>query len=125
MDGGLRSGALLDQGLAPPSAEGTVCQLLDTGHRFQVRRHRIEPGKALPPCHHLHRSEHWTVVQGTARITRDGRPMLFTEGQSFLVALGQSHALENPGRIPLIMIEVWTGSYLAEDDTIPDPTATS
>ena len=79
----------------------------------------IEPGGALPACHHLHRAEHWTVVQGTARVTRDGRTQLFSEGQTFLVPLGQSHALQNPGRIPLILIEIWTGTYLEEDDLIP------
>ena len=96
------------------------CLRLDAGHRYQVRRHRIEPGGALPPCHHLHRAEHWTVVQGTARITRDGKVELFSEGQSFQVSLGQVHALENPGRIPLILIEVWIGAYLGEDDLISD-----
>jgi mannose-6-phosphate isomerase-like protein (cupin superfamily) len=106
-----------------PGAGEPSCTQLDIGHRYQVRRHRIEPGGALPSCHHLHRAEHWTVVQGTARVTRDGRTQLFSEGQTFLVPLGQPNGLENPGRIPLILIEVWTGAYLAEDDRITDPVA--
>lgn len=119
MDGGFGTAALV----APGSHRGAlavVCTRLDTGPRYQVRRYQIEPGAALPPCHHLHRAEHWTVVQGTARVTRDGQSALFSEGLSFHVTLGQTHAVENPGRIPLILIEVWTGSYLGEDDVIVD-----
>lgn len=120
MDGGIATSAFQDQGLAPPPRGDASCQLLDNGPRFQVRRHRIEPGAALPSCHHLHRSEHWTVVQGTARVTRGEGSALFAEGQSFAVPLGQTHRVENPGRIPLILVEVCTGSYFGEDDTIAD-----
>lgn len=120
MDGGFGP---IHQATGPAGAvsgtTGTACTQLDAGHRYRVRRHMIEPGGALPACHHLHRAEHWTVVQGTARVTRDGRTQLFSEGQTFLVPLGQSHALQNPGRIPLILIEIWTGTYLEEDDLIP------
>lgn len=122
MDGGFRAGTGWSpvQTGAVGGSDRETCLPLDAGHRYQVRRHRIEPGGALPWCHHLHRTEHWTVVQGTARVIRDGVPALVSEGQSFTVALGQSHALENPGRIPLVLIEVWTGTYLGEDDLVAE-----
>ncbi len=125
MDGGFGTQALHPPGTAGglPGATGDSCTKLDTGHRYQVRRNQINPGGVRPSCHHLHRAEHWTVVQGTARVTRDGQTQLFSEGQSFLVPLRQAHALENPGRIPLILIEVWTGAYLADDDLIPNTTS--
>jgi|JI7StandDraft_1071085.scaffolds.fasta_scaffold109973_2 mannose-6-phosphate isomerase-like protein (cupin superfamily) len=100
---------------------GATCDRLDTGARYEVRRHRIDPGATLAPCAHLHRTEHWIVVQGTARLTRNGEARLYSEGQSFPIPQGQVHSLDNPGRIPVVLIDVWTGGYLAEDDLVFAP----
>lgn len=101
------------------------CQDLDSGHRYQVRRHCLMPGNSLPPCRHLHHAEHWLVVQGTARVMIGETTKLVSEGQTFGVAVGQVHALSNPGHIPAVLIEVITGSYLGDDDLIPsDPPET-
>lgn len=125
MDGGFgnHGNRPFDSSTAIAGAPATDCALLDAGHRYQVRRYQIAPGASVPPCHHLHRTEHWTVVQGTARLVCNGKPALFSEGQSFLVPLGHAHKVENPGRIPLVLIKVWTGSYLGDDDRIADSPA--
>ena len=88
------------------------------GGRFQVKRIHVHPGAALSLQSHHHRAEHWIVVQGTARITVDGSVSLLTENQSVYIPLGAVHRLENPGKLPLTLIEVQTGSYLGEDDII-------
>jgi mannose-1-phosphate guanylyltransferase/mannose-6-phosphate isomerase len=91
---------------------------LAMGGRFQVKRIHVHPGAALSLQSHHHRSEHWIVVEGTARVTIDGREQLVTENQSVYIPLGAVHRMENPGKVPMILIEVQTGSYLGEDDII-------
>ena len=89
---------------------------LDNGARFQVKRIMVRPGAALSLQMHHHRAEHWVVVKGTARVVRDHEQFLITENQSTYIPVGVRHRLENPGLIPLEMIEVQSGSYLGEDD---------
>jgi mannose-1-phosphate guanylyltransferase/mannose-6-phosphate isomerase len=86
------------------------------GGRFQVKRILVNPGAALSLQSHHHRSEHWIVVEGTARVTVDDEVKLLTENQSVYIPLGATHRLENPGKVPMMLIEVQTGSYLGEDD---------
>ncbi|MEM7709495.1 MAG: mannose-1-phosphate guanylyltransferase/mannose-6-phosphate isomerase [Pseudomonadota bacterium] len=86
--------------------------------RFQVKRIHVHPGGALSLQSHLHRAEHWIVVAGTARITLDGEVRLLSETQSVHIPLGAVHRLENPGKVPMVLIEVQTGPYLAEDDIV-------
>lgn len=89
---------------------------LDNGARFQVKRIMVRPGAALSLQMHHHRAEHWVVVKGTARVVRDHEQFLITENQSTYIPVGVRHRLENPGLIPLEMIEVQSGGYLGEDD---------
>lgn len=91
---------------------------VDFGERFQVKRIVVKPGAALSLQMHHHRAEHWVVVQGTARVTRNEEIYLVTENESTYIPLGTSHRLENPGRVPLEMIEIQSGSYLGEDDIV-------
>jgi len=91
---------------------------LVVGPRFQVKRIVVHPGAALSLQSHHHRSEHWIVVEGTARVTIDSEVKLVTENQSVYLPLGAVHRMENPGKVPLTLIEVQTGSYLGEDDII-------
>lgn len=88
------------------------------GDRFQVKRIFVHPGGALSLQSHHHRAEHWIVVQGTARVTLGEEVQLVTENQSVYIPLGVTHRLENPGKVPMVLIEVQTGSYLGEDDII-------
>lgn len=88
------------------------------GDRFQVKRIHVHPGAALSLQSHIHRSEHWIVVEGTARVTVDGESRLVTENQSVYIPLGAIHRMENPGKRPMVLIEVQTGTYLGEDDII-------
>ncbi|MBI1650143.1 mannose-1-phosphate guanylyltransferase/mannose-6-phosphate isomerase [Hyphomicrobium sulfonivorans] len=89
---------------------------LAIGPRFQVKRIVVHPGAALSLQSHHHRSEHWIVVEGTAKVTIDGETKLVTENQSVYVPLGSIHRMENPGKVAMVLIEVQTGSYLGEDD---------
>ena len=91
---------------------------LHNGHRVQVKHITVKPGGQLSLQMHHHRAEHWIVVQGTARIRRGDEEMMLTEDQSTYIPLGTMHRLENPGKIPLHLIEVQSGSYLGEDDII-------
>ena len=91
---------------------------IDAGERFQVKRIVVNPGAALSLQMHHHRAEHWIVVQGTARVTRGEEILLLTENQSTYIPLGTVHRLENPGKLPLEMIEVQSGGYLGEDDIV-------
>lgn len=91
---------------------------IDAGARFQVKRIMVNPGAKLSLQMHHHRAEHWVVVTGTARITRDGETELVSENQSTYIPLGIKHRLENPGQIPLHLIEVQSGAYLGEDDIV-------
>lgn len=91
---------------------------LALGNRFQVKRIVVKPGAALSLQSHHHRSEHWIVVEGTARVTVDDEVRLVTENESVYIPLGAIHRLENPGKLPMVLIEVQTGSYLGEDDIL-------
>ncbi len=91
---------------------------VDAGERFQVKRITVNPGAALSLQMHHHRAEHWIVVTGTARVTRGDDVFLLTENQSTYIPLGTKHRLENPGAMPLEMIEVQSGGYLGEDDIV-------
>lgn len=91
---------------------------IDVGARFQVKRITVKPGAALSLQMHHHRAEHWIVVSGTARVTRGEEVFLLGENQSTYIPLGVKHRLENPGQVPLELIEVQSGSYLGEDDIV-------
>ncbi len=91
---------------------------LVVGERFQVKRIVVNPGAALSLQSHHHRAEHWIVVAGTAKVTVDDEVKLVTENQSVYIPLGAVHRMENPGKVPMVLIEVQTGSYLGEDDII-------
>lgn len=87
-----------------------------TGDRFQVKRIVVHPGAALSLQSHHHRAEHWIVVAGTAKVTIDNEVSLISENQSVYIPLGAIHRMENPGKLPMVLIEVQTGAYLGEDD---------
>lgn len=91
---------------------------VDLGERFQVKRLIVRPGAALSLQKHMHRAEHWVVVRGTAQVTIDGEERLVHENESTYIPIGAVHRLANPGKIPLELVEVQTGSYLGEDDII-------
>lgn len=91
---------------------------VDQGDRFQVKRIIVKPGESLSLQMHHHRAEHWVVVQGTAEVHLDGDSHLISENQSIYIPLGSRHRLTNPGKLPLHLIEVQSGSYLGEDDIV-------
>ena len=91
---------------------------IENGERFQVKRLKVKPGATLSLQMHHHRAEHWIVVSGTARITRGEEVFLLEENQSTYIPIGVKHRIENPGMIPLHIIEVQSGSYLGEDDIV-------
>lgn len=91
---------------------------IDNGARFQVKRITVKPGATLSLQMHHHRAEHWIVVSGTAEVTRGDEVILLTENQSTYIPLGVTHRLKNPGKLPLELIEVQSGSYLGEDDIV-------
>lgn len=91
-------------------------ECVDSGERFQVKRIMVNSGATLSLQRHFHRAEHWVVVKGTAHITNGDQTIILTENQSTYIPLGAKHRLENPGTIPLEIIEIQTGSYLGEDD---------
>jgi len=91
---------------------------VDAGQRFQVKRICVKPGASLSLQMHHHRAEHWIVVTGTAKVTKGDEVFLVSENQSTYIPLGIKHRLENPGIVPLEMIEVQSGSYLGEDDIV-------
>lgn len=91
---------------------------IDNGERFQVKRITVNPGGTLSLQMHHHRAEHWIVVSGTAEVTRGDEIILLTENQSTYIPLGVTHRLRNPGKLPLELIEVQSGSYLGEDDIV-------
>lgn len=95
-----------------------VYDSIDNGERYQVKRITVRPGAKLSVQMHHHRAEHWIVVSGTAQITNGDKTYLLTENQSTYIPVGQVHALENPGKIPLELIEVQSGGYLGEDDIV-------
>jgi len=91
---------------------------IDMGPRHQVKRITVKPGAALSLQMHHHRAEHWIVVSGTAEVTRGDEVLLLSENQSTYIPLGVTHRLRNPGKVPLELIEVQSGSYLGEDDIV-------
>ncbi|MEM8576506.1 MAG: mannose-1-phosphate guanylyltransferase/mannose-6-phosphate isomerase [Pseudomonadota bacterium] len=91
---------------------------LAVGERFQVKRIVVHPGAALSLQSHHHRAEHWVVVEGTARVTINDEDRLVTENQSVYIPTGAVHRMENPGKVPMVLIEVQTGAYLGEDDIV-------
>jgi mannose-1-phosphate guanylyltransferase/mannose-6-phosphate isomerase len=91
---------------------------IGSGERFQVKRIMVKPGAKLSLQMHHHRAEHWVVVSGTAKVTNGERDYLLTENQSTYIPVGVVHSLENPGKIPLELIEIQSGGYLGEDDII-------
>ena len=91
---------------------------VDEGQRFQVKRLMVKPGATLSLQMHHHRAEHWIVVSGTARITCDDRVFLLSENESTYIPVGAKHRIENPGKVPLHIVEVQSGSYLGEDDIV-------
>lgn len=93
-------------------------QTVDHEERFQVKRITVNPGASLSLQLHHHRAEHWVVVKGTARVICDDKEIMLSENQSTFIPLGTRHRLENPGKIPLELIEVQSGSYLGEDDIV-------
>jgi len=93
-------------------------ECIDREERFQVKRITVNPGASLSSQMHHHRAEHWIVVKGTAKITHGSETLILTENQSTYIPLGVVHRLENPGKIPLELIEVQSGSYLGEDDIV-------
>ncbi|MET0027106.1 MAG: mannose-1-phosphate guanylyltransferase/mannose-6-phosphate isomerase [Candidatus Thiodiazotropha sp.] len=93
-------------------------ETVDECERFKVKRIVVNPGASLSLQKHHHRAEHWVVVKGTAKITRGEKELLLTEDQSVYIPLGTKHRLENPGLIPLEIVEIQTGSYLGEDDIV-------
>lgn len=95
-----------------------VYDSIEAGERYQVKRITVSPGAKLSVQMHHHRAEHWVVVSGTARVTNGEKTFLVTENESTFIPIGEVHALENPGKIPLELIEVQSGSYLGEDDIV-------
>lgn len=93
-------------------------ELIEAGERYQVKHLMVKPGASLSLQMHHHRAEHWVVVKGTARVTIDDRTRLISENESTYIPIGAKHRLENPGMLPLSIIEVQSGSYLGEDDII-------
>ena len=92
--------------------------IFDAGERFRVKLIVVDPGQKLSLQWHHHRAEHWIIVSGTAKVTRGEETVLLTENQSIYIELGQVHRLENPGKVPLKLIAVQTGTYLGEDDIV-------
>ena len=91
---------------------------VEEGDRFKVKRITVKPGAKLSLQMHHHRAEHWIVVSGTAKVQRGEDVMILTENESTYIHVGQTHSLENPGKLPLELIEIQTGSYLGEDDIV-------
>jgi mannose-1-phosphate guanylyltransferase/mannose-6-phosphate isomerase len=91
---------------------------VDSGDRFQVKRIMVKPGAALSLQMHHHRAEHWVVVSGTAKVTRGDSEILLSENESTFIPIGMKHRLENPGKVPLYLVEVQSGGYLGEDDIV-------
>jgi mannose-1-phosphate guanylyltransferase/mannose-6-phosphate isomerase len=97
---------------------GGSYQGIDEGSRFQVKHIEVKPGANLSPQMHHHRAEHWIIVSGTARVTRGDETFNLYENQSTYIPIGERHSLENPGKVPLRLIEVQSGEYLGEDDIV-------
>ncbi|MBD2182457.1 phosphomannose isomerase type II C-terminal cupin domain [Planktothrix sp. FACHB-1355] len=96
---------------------GTVT-ILEEAERYRINRIEVKPGHHISTQMHYHRSEHWVVVSGTAKVICDGKETLLKQKESTYVPMSMPHRVENPGVIPLVMIEVQNGEYLGEDDII-------
>ena len=94
------------------------CRTIDCGDRFQVKRITVDPGGRLSLQKHHHRAEHWIVVRGTALVQRGPDRSLLTENESIYIPIGTEYRLENPGKLPLELIEVRSGAYLGQDDIV-------
>mgnify|MGYP001236430856 CR=1 FL=1 len=92
--------------------------VLDESNNYKIKRIVVNPGERLSLQMHHHRSEHWIVVSGTAKVTCDNREYIVNINESTFIPLGMNHRLENPGIIPLTIIEVQSGEYLGEDDIV-------
>jgi len=92
--------------------------VLEGGMRFKIKRIEVKPGASLSLQMHYHRSEHWIVVSGMAKVINGEREMLVNTNESTYIPAGNRHRLENPGKLPLVMIEVQCGDYLEEDDIV-------
>jgi mannose-6-phosphate isomerase len=99
----------------PPWGTATV---LEEGERYRISRIEVKPGHHITTQMHYHRSEHWVVVSGTAKVICDGKEMILNQKQSTYVPMNTPHRVENPGVIPLVMIEIQNGEYLGDDDII-------
>lgn len=117
MDGSYPAG-FAEASMSFLTAEPVVPPILAEGRRFRVRSIRLEPGDATSLQSHLHRSGHWIVVEGTAKITLDHCAHLVAEGEAVHIPLGLPHRLENPGRLSVTLIAVETGHYLGDDDEV-------
>ena len=93
-------------------------QGIDFADRYQVKRISVRPGASLSLQMHHHRAEHWVVVKGTAKVTCGDKTFILSENESTYIPIGEKHRLENPGQIPLDIIEIQSGSYLGEDDIV-------
>jgi mannose-6-phosphate isomerase-like protein (cupin superfamily) len=93
-------------------------QVINEGDRYKVKKITVNPGEKLSLQYHQHRAEHWVVVSGTAKISIGEKTFFITENQSTFIPIREPHRLENPGKIPLEMIEVQSGGYLEEDDIV-------
>jgi mannose-1-phosphate guanylyltransferase/mannose-6-phosphate isomerase len=91
---------------------------IDDGDRFQVKHMELKPGGSISLQMHLHRAEHWIVVQGTAKVTCGDQTFLLSENQSTYVPIGAKHRIENPGKVALHIVEVRSGTYMGEDDIV-------
>ncbi len=98
-----------------------IVKILEQGERYCINRIEIKPGEHMTAQMHYHRSEHWIVVSGTAKVICDGKETLLMQNQSTYVPMNTRHRVENPGVIPLVMIEVQNGEYLGDDDIIRFP----
>ncbi|MFP1860680.1 mannose-1-phosphate guanylyltransferase/mannose-6-phosphate isomerase [Lonsdalea quercina] len=94
------------------------CDLVVQSDRFNVNRITVKPGESFPLQMHYHRTEHWVILSGTAKVTIQDKTLLLTENQSTFIPIGSQHTLENPGKIPLELLEIQSGSYLGDDDFI-------
>ena len=92
--------------------------LIDEGERYRVNRIEVKPGARISMQMHHHRAEHWVVVRGTAEVTKGKEITLLTENQSTYIPLGVQHSIRNPGKLPLYLVEVQSGSYFGDDDVI-------
>ena len=118
MDGTQHAGFAEARATFAPADPLPTAPVLAEGRRFRVRSLRLSPGQATSLQSHLHRSEHWVVVEGTAEVTAGIRSRLVGEGEAVLIPLGQPHRIENPGRLPVTLIAIETGHYLGDDDEV-------